>query len=176
MSESFNPYTRRSDSPRFHFMKCFLHFLQRAKATRRIFPALTAVGMLLCLQGCNLIGGALYTALSLAPIKLMFSCLPEGTQVDTPDGTVAVESLKPGDKVIGYSGKPVLIQQIHAYDEDEEAAKFLTVEFEERCQGRSLRNAPNRWDSIKKSSTRRYDFRQSQGQVDHLLHRGGTIL
>ena len=89
------------------------------------------IGLSLNLTGCNLIGAAMGTAISLAPLKLLFMCLPEGTEIDTPNGgRSAVETLKPGDTVIGYSGKPVIVQQVIAYNEDEEAERFLQVEFD----------------------------------------------
>ncbi|MFT4551335.1 MAG: hypothetical protein ACI9MB_005317 [Verrucomicrobiales bacterium] len=70
------------------------------------------------------------TAVSLAPLKLMFACLPEGTQIDIPGGkTKAIESLRSGDLVIGYDGQAVRILQIHGYLEDPKATDFYTVSF-----------------------------------------------
>jgi len=108
------------------------------KATLQFFLTLSLViTMATGLSSCSLIGAAFNlaayaagSAVQIASIKGIFSCLPEGTQIDTPDGTQSVESLKAGDKAIGYSGKIVTIKQIHAYDEDAEAAKFMTIEFQ----------------------------------------------
>lgn len=74
-------------------------------------------------------GMAATTAVALAPIKLMFMCLPEGTLIDAPAGPRAVETLKAGDLVMGYFGEPVRIQQIHGYLEDPETAEFLEIGF-----------------------------------------------
>ncbi|MEM7697046.1 MAG: Hint domain-containing protein [Verrucomicrobiota bacterium] len=63
---------------------------------------------------------ALGTAIALAPIKIMFACLPEGTFIDTPAGPQPVETLRAGDTVIGYDGEEVVIQQVHGYLEDPE--------------------------------------------------------
>ncbi|MDF1657627.1 MAG: Hint domain-containing protein [Verrucomicrobiales bacterium] len=87
-------------------------------------------------SGCGLIGAgvatagvAASTAIALAPIKLMFMCLPEGALIDTPGGSQAIETLKAGDLVIGYDGEPVRIQQIHGYLEDPENSEFLEIGF-----------------------------------------------
>jgi len=74
-------------------------------------------------------GLAATTAVALAPLKLMFMCLPEGTLIDTPAGSQAIETLKAGDLVIGYDGEPVRIQQIHGYLEDPENSDFLEIGF-----------------------------------------------
>ncbi len=82
-------------------------------------------------SGCGLIGVGLKTALAIAPLKLLFQCLPEGTPIDTPQGPRPVESIRPGDQVIGYSGYPVKVLQVQAYAEDPEAEAFLRIEFED---------------------------------------------
>ena len=74
----------------------------------------------MAMTACSLIGPTLGMGLALAPLKLTFACLPEGTQIDTPDGSVAIESLRAGDLVVGYDGEPVRVQQIHGYMEDTE--------------------------------------------------------
>ncbi len=112
-----------------------INLIFTAKSCESVLLAGMAVG----LSGCGLAGAAAYSAgavanavgyaAQVAPLKLIFSCLPEGTQIDTPNGSQSVESLKAGDKVIGYSGKSVTVKQIHEYDEDAKAAKFMTVEF-----------------------------------------------
>lgn len=91
---------------------------------------MTAV-MLLSLAGCGgLLRRTARTAIQLAPIKIAFVCIPEGTPVDTPDGPRPIQSILPGDVVIGFEGKPVVVQQKHGYDEDPAVLRFLHVEFE----------------------------------------------
>ena len=34
--------------------------------------------------------------------KVILTCIPEGTKIDTPDGPVAIEDIKAGTKVKGY--------------------------------------------------------------------------
>jgi hypothetical protein len=84
--------------------------------------------LLLCLPaglcGCSLIGAAL----PYAGIKLYFACLPEHTRIDTPSGPQSIESLQPGDVVIGFNGKPVRVLQKHSYLEDP-ATVFLRISF-----------------------------------------------
>jgi len=79
--------------------------------------------------GCSLIGPVIGAALPLAGAKLAFSCLPEGTTVDTPAGPRAIERLQAGDLVTGYSGKPVRILQKHCYLESP-ATRFLRIGFD----------------------------------------------
>ena len=80
------------------------------------------------LSGCNLIGPLIGVAMPYAGVKLAFSCIPERTQVDTPSGPKPIDKLEPGDAVIGFSGKPVLILQKHSYLESLETV-FLQVTF-----------------------------------------------
>ena len=86
--------------------------------------------MALILSGCGLIGYALQTAVALLPLKLMFTCLPEGTAIDTPAGSRPVESLRPGDQVIGFDGRPVRVMQIQGYVEESKDNGFLKIEFD----------------------------------------------
>jgi len=79
--------------------------------------------------GCGLIGSVVRTAAPLAGTKLAFSCLPEGTAVDTPSGPRPIETLRAGEMVIGFDGEPVRILQKHEYAEDPATTEFLTVEF-----------------------------------------------
>ena len=76
-----------------------------------------------------MLGPLVSTALPLAGVKLAFSCIPVQTLVDTPSGPRAIEQLEAGDWVIGYSGKPVQIQQKHCYLESA-ATRFLTIGFD----------------------------------------------
>lgn len=82
------------------------------------------------LGGCGLINAAINTAIPLAGAKLAFACIPEGVPVDTPDGPRAIETLRPGEFVIGFAGEPVRILQVHAYAEDPDATAFFGVRFE----------------------------------------------
>jgi hypothetical protein len=91
--------------------------------------------LLLCilaaaLCGCNLLGSLVSTAMPLAGTKLMFSCIPEHTSVDTPAGPRPIEQLEAGDSVIGFSGKPVRILQKHSYLEDP-GTVFLHITFDD---------------------------------------------
>lgn len=86
---------------------------------------------LFTLSGCGLIGAGVRTGIALIPLKLLFKCLPEGTCIDTPDGSTPVQNLRPGDTVIGFSGRPVKVVQIQGYAEDASAKDFLKVEFED---------------------------------------------
>ncbi len=86
------------------------------------------------LSGCSLIGQTIGSiiplAIKLAPIKLMFLCIPEQTPIDTPHGPRTIELIRPGDKVIGFKGLPVQVLQIHGYAEDPTVKRFLRIEFE----------------------------------------------
>lgn len=97
------------------------------KSIRPLLLAITA-GMMVATTSCSLIGPAIGLGLALAPLKLTFACLPEGTQIDTPDGSAPIESLRAGDVVTGYDGQPVRVQQIHGYMEDTET-EFYQVSF-----------------------------------------------
>jgi len=84
--------------------------------------------------GCRMIGKTLGIliplAVKLAPAKLLFLCIPEGTPVDTPHGPRRIELIRPGDEVIGLDGQPVHVLQIHGYAEDPAVKRFLQIEFE----------------------------------------------
>ena len=80
----------------------------------------------LVMSNCGLLG----TAAGVGMIKLQFGCLAEGTLIDTPGGPVPVESLSTGDRVIGYAGTPVVVRQLHQYQEDPSASQHLIVRFE----------------------------------------------
>jgi hypothetical protein len=70
------------------------------------------------------------TAIKLGVAKIAFACVPEGVEIDTPDGSVAIENIKAGDTVIGYDGGPVRVLQAHGYAEDATAERFYRVNFE----------------------------------------------
>jgi len=135
------------------FIKTFSPVSLRIVLNRKfLLNLLLSAGGLLALNGCALAGAAASaaaytagsavslaghtatTAAGLLSTKYFFGCLPEGSLIDTPNGTQPVESLKPGDQVTGYSGRTVTVQQIHAYDEDETAAKFLSLEFQDHAK------------------------------------------
>ena len=94
----------------------------------RVVLASLATGSMVALSGCSLIGPTLGMGLALAPLKLAFACIPEGTQIDTLDGSVSIETLRAGDVVVGYDGQPVRVQQIHSYLEDTKS-DFYQVKF-----------------------------------------------
>jgi hypothetical protein len=94
----------------------------------RVVIASLATGTMVALSGCSLIGPTLGMGLALAPLKLAFACIPEGTQIDTPDGSVSIETIRAGDVVVGYDGQPVRVQQIHSYLEDTKT-DFYQVKF-----------------------------------------------
>lgn len=61
--------------------------------------------------------------------KFFYACIPEGTTVDTPDGSRPIEEIQAGELVIGFSGQPVRVLQKHSYAEDPEVPRFHRVEF-----------------------------------------------
>lgn len=108
----------------------FSSFSRPAGTSLRILCLGAILAASVSFTGCGLIGPSLQTAIALAPIKLLFACLPEGTQIDLPNGeTCAVESLKAGEMIVGYDGNPVRIRQISGYLEDPDASEFLAVTF-----------------------------------------------
>ncbi len=87
----------------------------------------------LSLTGCRAANAVLSTAVNLAgtalQAKLMMSCVPEGAEIDTPTGPRAIETIAPGDWVVGYDGASVRVMQKHAYLEPHANDRFLAVEF-----------------------------------------------
>jgi hypothetical protein len=65
----------------------------------------------------SIVGGALAG-------KVFFACIPEGELIDTPEGQMAIEDIRSGDSVIGFSGKPVKVLIKHEYAENPEAERF----------------------------------------------------
>ena len=61
---------------------------------------------------------------SAASAKIFMACIPEGELIDTPEGQMAIEDIRSGDSVIGFSGKPVKVLIKHEYGEDPEAERF----------------------------------------------------
>lgn len=70
----------------------------------------------------NIVGGAL--AGKVLGAKATFLCIPEGELIDTPEGQVAIEDIRSGDSVIGFSGEPVKVLIKHEYAENPEAERF----------------------------------------------------
>lgn len=56
--------------------------------------------------------------------KVKFLCIPEGELIDTPEGQVAIEDIRSGDNVIGFSGEPVKVLIKHEYAENPDAKRF----------------------------------------------------
>ena len=92
----------------------------------RRLTALAIAVFALSLGGCT---SLLNTAIKLGMTKLMFACVPEGVEIDTPTGKVAIESVRAGDQVIGYDGAPVKVLQAHAYAEDPTQVRFYRIHF-----------------------------------------------
>lgn len=96
------------------------------------------VAVVLGMSGCGLIGAAYQLTANVlnaggggaAGWKLVSSCLPEGTLLDTPTGRARVEMLRAGDVVVGFGGEPVRVVQKHEYVEDAFGERFLKVRFE----------------------------------------------
>ena len=65
-----------------------------------------------------------------AGIKIAMACIPEGTQIDTPDGGIPIEEIKGGDLVIGLDNKKDEVLQVHQYKEDPEPVRFATITFD----------------------------------------------
>jgi len=82
---------------------------------------------LLLLAVCILLPSCVLVNLALT--KAFYGCVPEGTQIDTASGTVQIEELKTGDTIIGFSGNPVQILQIHQYQEDPTSSRYLNIQF-----------------------------------------------
>jgi len=61
--------------------------------------------------------------------KLALACIPEGTAVDTPGGSRAIEDIRPGELVVGFGGEPVRVLQKHSYVEDPDRTRFRRIEF-----------------------------------------------
>lgn len=61
---------------------------------------------------------------SAASAKIFMACIPEGELIDTPEGQVAIEDIRSGDSVIGFSGKPVKVVIKHEYAENPDAERF----------------------------------------------------
>ena len=59
----------------------------------------------------------------------MQACIPKGTKIDTVEGKVFIENIKPGDTIIGYSGVPVKVLQKHEYLEDPTKKRFYKIKF-----------------------------------------------
>lgn len=104
--------------------------LRNLTVRARVVLTALALGSTILTSSCGLVGAVVSSAIVLAPLKLLFACLPEGTEIDLPGGeTRAIEDLRSGDVVIGYRGEPVKILQIHGYLEDPEETEFFEITF-----------------------------------------------
>jgi len=63
----------------------------------------------------------------LATAKLYAMCIPEGTMIDTPDGSVEINNIRAGDMVIGFDGEATKVLQKHEYAENPETERFLKI-------------------------------------------------
>lgn len=63
----------------------------------------------------------------IATAKLYVMCIPEGTMIDTPDGSVEINNIKAGDMVIGFDGEGTKVLQKHEYAENPETERFLKI-------------------------------------------------
>lgn len=79
---------------------------------------------MLGLGACTITGPSL-----LGIAKILYACIPEGTEIDTPGGPRRIEELRAGDWVVGYAGEPVRVLQIHGYLEDPLPQRFHRVAF-----------------------------------------------
>jgi hypothetical protein len=104
----------------------FPSLLLSVRKSLKIVCLSAALGASVCVTGCGLIGPTAQLGMALLPTKLLFACLPEGTQIDLPS---VIEALKAGDLIVGYDGNPVRIRQISGYLEDPEKSDFLAVTF-----------------------------------------------
>ena len=87
-----------------------------------------ALAVTLTLSSCSLVTPLINAVLPFAGLKIYLSCMPEHVLVDTPSGPRRVELLTAGDRVIGYSGRPVRVVQKHTYLENP-STEFLILTF-----------------------------------------------
>ena len=76
-------------------------------------------------------GNVMGAAGTAATAKAMMLCIPKGTEIDTSKGKVKIEQLKAGDKVLGFNGKEVTINQKHEYKENPDLNRFLEITFDD---------------------------------------------
>ena len=62
--------------------------------------------------------------------KTIMTCIPEGTEIDTPDGRLAIEDIKVGTKVKGWHGGDTEVLQVHQYKEDPKQSRFYHITFD----------------------------------------------
>jgi hypothetical protein len=62
-----------------------------------------------------------------ATIKATFLCVPHGQKIDTPNGSILIQDVEPGDYVIGFNGNPTTVLQVHRYKEDPSAIRFVNI-------------------------------------------------
>ena len=76
-------------------------------------------------------GNVMGAAGAAASAKAVMLCIPKGTKIDTSKGKVKIEKLKAGDKVLGFNGKEVTINQKHEYKENPDLNRFLEITFDD---------------------------------------------
>tara|TARA_Y100001973_G_C5203812_1_gene339853 strand:+ start:1423 stop:2637 length:1215 start_codon:yes stop_codon:yes gene_type:complete len=81
--------------------------------------------------------------------KAAMMCVPKGVFIDSVDKAIAIENIKPGDIVIGYSGEPVKVLQKHEYLEDPSQKRFYKVEFNngsivDTCDIHKIKGVPSK--------------------------------
>lgn len=84
--------------------------------------------------------GAVAQTGALITTKVIVSCIPEGTFIDLPDGNAMdVASVRAGDLVVGFDGKPAKILHKHEYAE-ENGNDFIEIVFADDRIVRACRN------------------------------------
>lgn len=83
--------------------------------------------------------GAVSSVAGLTTVKYIANCIPFGGMVDTPNGPREISTIKAGDMVIGYDGRPVKVEQKHEYVEYNDK-NFRTLVFEDGTQIRACTN------------------------------------
>lgn len=101
-----------------------------ATAQNRAGMTGSLIGAAGALGGGALVAGGMVGASALNA-KAVMLCIPSGALVDVPSGQVAIDTIKPGDHVIGFDGNPIEVSQVHCYKDDPTANRFLRFEFED---------------------------------------------
>ena len=87
------------------------------KAAANNRAAITAAGI-------NAVGNI---AGSSVKAKTIFLCIPNGQEIDTPNGSTLIQDIEPGDYVIGFNGNATVVLQVHRYKEDPSAVRFVNI-------------------------------------------------
>ena len=81
--------------------------------------------------GAGLTVGGMMAMGPAAPAKMAIACIPEGTEIDVPNGKTKIEDLRAGDEIIGYDGHTIDLMQKHEYKEDPKVKRFLKFTFDD---------------------------------------------